>query len=63
MRDGLRFLHECGKSLKIKFRKFQALVFPFVEVRGGKLVGGPVSYLPILNRVRRCFETEVALNH
>ena len=43
------------KELKLKVRKLRRLIFTFVEVTRGKLVGGgafcPPSSPPILNRV------------
>ena len=37
----LEILHQCRKRLKLKVRKFLALISTFVEVPGKKLVEGP----------------------
>ena len=47
----VKFYTSVAKGLKLKVRKFWALFPTFVEVTGGKLVGGLFWY-PILNRVR-----------
>ena len=54
----LKFHSSMAKWLKVKVRKFGDRPIPFfVEVTGGKLVGGRGNggerLLPILNRVRR----------
>ena len=45
----LEILHQCGKRVKLKFRKFWGLVPRFVEVTGEKLIGEGAP--PILNRL------------
>ena len=50
----LRFYTSLAKILKLKIRKFWGLIPTFVEVTGGKWLGGVAflhSPLPILNRV------------
>ena len=37
--SGFKSLHQCGKSLKLKVRKFWGLIPTFVEVTGENLVG------------------------
>ena len=61
-RYDLKILHQCGKSVKLKVRKFWRLRPTFVEVTGKKLVGGdfllpltPPPPSPILNRVKEIF--------
>ena len=50
----LKFYDSVEKGLKLKVRKFQGLVPTFVEMTGGKLVGGGDFFAspPILNRVK-----------
>ena len=53
-RQEFEFLHQCGKKVKIKARKFWSLIFTSAEVTKGKLVGeGATGHLPspILNAV------------
>ena len=45
----LKFYTSLAKGLKLKVRKFRGLIFMFVEITGGKLVGGPFCTLPSLN--------------
>ena len=47
----LKFYISMAKGLKLKLGKFYGLISAFVEVTGGKLVGGPFCP-PILNRVK-----------
>ena len=47
----LKFYTSVAKGLKLKVRKFWELIPTFVEVTGGKLVGGPF-WPPILNKVK-----------
>ena len=41
----LTFYTSVAKELKLKVRKFLRLIFLFVEVTGGKLVGGKGDFL------------------
>ena len=51
----LKFYTSVAKGLKLKVKKFSGLVPTFVEVTGGKLVGGGLFIPPILNRVKKMF--------
>ena len=53
----LKFYTSVAKGLKLKVKKFSGLVPTFVEVTGGKLVGGGLFAPPplILNRVKKMF--------
>ena len=46
----LKFYTRVAKGLKLKFRKFLGLLPTFVNVKGGRLMGG--FFTPILNRVK-----------
>ena len=50
-----KFYTSVAKGLKLKARKFWRLIPSFVEIKGGKLVGGflPPTPTPILNRVKQ----------
>ena len=43
----LKFYASVAKGLKLKVRKFLGLIPTFVEVTGGKLVGGPFCPPPL----------------
>ena len=47
----LKFYTSLSKGLKLKVRKFWRLILTFVDVTGGKLVGGFFAMPPILNRI------------
>ena len=55
----LKFYTSLSKGLKLKVKKFWGLILTFVEVIGGKLVGGLSTPPPILNRVKQSPETKI----
>ena len=49
----LKLYINLSKGLKLKVRKLLELIPTFVEVTGGKLVGGPFCPPPVLNKVNQ----------
>ena len=45
-RQELEILHQCGKSLQLKVRKFYGITHTFPEVTEEKLVGGLFPRFP-----------------
>ena len=59
----LRLCTSVAIGLKLKVRKFWGPNHTFVEVPGGKLVGGqsPPPPVPILNRVKTSLKSRISI--